>query len=269
LLDLPPEQREQELARRPEAKREPLRQKIQEYLALSPEEREQRLDALELHEYLVPLLGLPAVQRPTYLERVPTQHRAVLHQYLAAWDRLSPGAQREWLAHEANLPHLVSRRTSAPRLPSATLASLPPERREAWERDLAAWNAIPQEQSDQLASHVEKLMRLGPKEQHRTFDTLSPAERLRLTRLFQSLETLSEGERRLCVDSIRRFGGMSPQERLTFLRNAERWRAMSPAERKAWQSLVSALPAPPPAATSTSAAGLPALPGDPPRPPPR
>lgn len=242
LLALSPTQRELELQKRPESKRDQVRRKVDEYLSLPAAERDRRLLALEIHEHLMPLLAMPLPARASALAGVPVPLQSMIEQRLALWDRLPADTQRLCLEHPTTLDIFSNPGGPAPST-ATNMADLPPSKRQEMERQLAAWNSIPTDRRNAIADEVQRFLRLSPSEQDRTLNKIGESERERIQRLVQSLEKLPPVERDLCLASLRRFAQMTAAERSTFLRNAERWQAMSPEERRAWQSLVTTLPA--------------------------
>jgi len=78
LLAMKPGEREQYLATRPPAIRKRFLAKIQEYEAMSAEERELRLRATELRWYLLPLMQMPATNRTAQLAAIPEADRPMV-----------------------------------------------------------------------------------------------------------------------------------------------------------------------------------------------
>ena len=100
-LEMPPAEREKELAGYSEAKREVLRRKLQAYEQMPVAERDYRLRALELRWYLQPLMNAAPAERGNYLNIVPQRLHAAVTNRLSRWDALDAVARQEMLADEA------------------------------------------------------------------------------------------------------------------------------------------------------------------------
>src|SRR5213075_2020455 len=82
LLALSPGELDRELSNIAEPGRRRLQAKLQEYAALTPDERETRLRATELRWYLAPLMRTPATNRVAQLAPVPEEYRTMLEERL-------------------------------------------------------------------------------------------------------------------------------------------------------------------------------------------
>jgi hypothetical protein len=231
LLLMTPAEQEAALAARPPEIRRRLQRKIAEYLALSPEERELRLQATELRWHLMPLLHLRPEERGAALTNVPEHLRVLVESRLRQWDELPLPMQRLLLTNQ----------------PAAGIF--------LW-GGRAGGRPEPEIVTDPsgLSQRFHRLFELTPDEKERALRTLSEAERRQMERTLREFEQLPPEKRARCVDAFARFAALPPGEREEFLRNAERWTQMSPSEREAWRKLVSLAPVlpPPPAAGAPS-----------------
>src|SRR5262245_4761117 len=90
LLDLTAAQRDPFLSNRsPETKRR-IEEKVEEYEALSPDERELRLRTTELYWYLRPLMTMAREERTQRLAQVPDDLRQIIADRLDLWDITPP-----------------------------------------------------------------------------------------------------------------------------------------------------------------------------------
>src|SRR6266550_301719 len=94
LLALSPGELDRALANIAEPGRRRLQAKLQEYAALTPDEREARLRATELRWYLAPLMRTPPTNRVAQLTLVPDEYRTMVEERLKIWDLLKPEIQR-------------------------------------------------------------------------------------------------------------------------------------------------------------------------------
>ncbi len=223
LLALPTTERKQYLTNRTVDVQKRLVEKIREYQALTPEERELRLTATELRWYLLPLMSAPATNRPAQLALIPPGPRELVATRLEQWDQLTPPVQRQLLTNQQSAGFFVGGESGSP-LP------VPPS----------------EQIRRKLQGRFNRLLELTAGEKEKVLRSLSEAERRQMEKTLAAYDKLSPGQRQQCLRSFTQFATMSPTERQEFLKNAERWSQMSPAERQAWRELVSTAPIKPP-----------------------
>ena len=223
LLAAAPAERARLLTNRPPAVRARLLAKVQEYLALSPDDRELRLQATELRWYLTPLMRLPADQREARLATVPETYRGIIRQRLMLWNILPPAMQQEFLNND--LPAHYFAQVTVSNAPAASA------------------------EHDKIAAQFNQFFELTPAEKKRTLGTLSPVERAQMEQTLQSFEKLPVRQRMQCIRNYATFAGMSATERAEFLKNASRWSQMTPQQRQTWRDLVDHVPQWPPMPT--------------------
>lgn len=223
LLVMPAADRKAQLAARPPGVRQQLMEKIREYQALTPEDRDLRLKATELQWYLKPLMSAATTNRAAQLETIPETMREMVAVRLKQWDAFAPGIQRLMLTNQAGPEYLASG--------SATnhFPPMPPE-------------LIP----NRLLDRYHRLFELTAEEKHQVLATLSEAEQRQMQKTLLAYAQLPPEQRAQCVKLFAKFSQLSPSERQEFLKNAERWSQMTPAERQAWRELVSTAPKIPP-----------------------
>lgn len=212
-------ERNQLLGGRTPESRARIMDKVKEYLALNPDERELRLQATELRWYLLPLMHLAPADREVRLEAVPAGLRELAKSRLAQWDQLPPALQQEFLANEKTLPYFAQ--TAAHSTP-----------------------ANPQQQ--RTAKQLDDFFSLTPAEKQQVLGTLSETERAQMEKTLKTFEQLPPHQRQLCIRNYTTFAGMNGTERAEFLKNAESWSKMSPQERQTWRDLVAHVPMWPP-----------------------
>lgn len=222
LLVMPAADRKAQLAARPPEARQRLIEKIREYQALTPEDRDLRLKATELQWYLKQLMIAPVTNREPQLESIPENLRAMVAARLKQWDMLPAGIQQLMLTNQAGPEYLA--RHSATNLPP-----YPP--------DLIR---------NRLVERYNRFFELTAEEKEKVLATLSEAEQRQMEKTLLAYKQLSAQQRAQCIRSFARFATLNAAERLEFMKNAERWAQMTPAERQAWRELVSSAPNLPP-----------------------
>jgi hypothetical protein len=259
LLQLSPDQREAELARRNPAQREYLRARLQEFDQLAPRERELRLEALTLRHYLLPLLRADATNRVTGLQAVPLAYRDLVRARLTVWDRLDHDQRRAMLESEsifAGLAYVTTPDGLA--AGERALDQLTTGRLGRLEADLARWRALSPEERSRVTAQFKAFLTLTETEKQKALAGLKDDHRQKAARLVEQLDRLTPEQRVKSIEAFARFSALPPAEQHRFLRNATRWRAMTAEERSAWRRLVAqAPPTPPGLPRRTSAEAIP------------
>lgn len=238
LLAMSPKERENYLTNRPPEIRARLLDKVKEYLALDPDERELRLRATELRWYLLPLLHESSADRAERLKLVPDDLRDLVNSRLAQWDALPSGFQKEFLDNEPTLRYFTH--------VDATNATAISPNYQLNNSDQARWNALSDGERQKITNQFNEFFELTPNEKQKTLSTLSDAERQQMKKTLQAFDKLPGPQRIQCIHAFTEFASMNPKDRTEFLRNAQRWSQMSPKERQAWRDLVASVPQWPP-----------------------
>lgn len=223
LLVMPASDRKEQLATRSAEVQRKLVEKIREYQALTPDERELRLKATELRWYLKQLMAEPATNRADQLKLIPENLREMVGARIDYWDKLPAALQQRILTNQNGAGYITLGPPMPPGIPSAS-----------------------EKVRVSLQQRFNQLFELTPSEKEKVLATLSDAERRQMEKTLESFGKLSPMQRRQCITSFTKFAGMSPSERQEFLKNAQRWSEMSPTERQSWRELVSTAPKLPP-----------------------
>jgi hypothetical protein len=246
LLAMDDNERTRVLAGKNESQRKIILAKVDEYEALTPEERELRLRVLELRYYLQPLMQTARTNRATRVQTLPPDIRKLVDERLTQWDLLPPGLQQEVLEGETTRNYFVRLESSSPAQREIIFRSLPASRRQELEEGFARWQILTPEQKNQTYKRLNRFFELTDEEQERTLQTFSEPERKQMQKVLMQFEKLPVENRRYCLQAFYKFASLSPVEKELFLKSAERWQAMSPSERQAWRDLVTKLPPLPP-----------------------
>jgi hypothetical protein len=222
LLSMSAAERLNTLTNRSPEVRQRLLQKVKEYQAMPPDERELRLRATELRWYLIPLLRQSPTNRIAMFTQMPDDLKPLAKSRLALWDLLPPPLKQEFLENDRTLHYFAH-------VEASNNAADPPDSRQL-----------------QVTEQFNQFFELTTREKKATLSTLSPTEREQMQKTLDSFEHLPPRQRITCVRSFSQFAGMNPADRTEFLKNAERWSQMSPGERQAWRDLVAHVPQWPP-----------------------
>lgn len=243
LLTASPAAREPMLASRPATERALLLAKVREYEALTPAERELRLNATQMRWHLKNLLPADARQRAAYLAALPPAERAVLEPRLKNLEQLPPRLQSEARSSQTVI-HYYSRPVTPPvppglvpiaHQPAATPAPVP-----------APAPSTSRNPRQTTVEQFRRFFELNDRDRARALERLPEAERQSLEQLMQELDHLPGPLRTLCMDALQKFATLSPREQAEFLRSASRWQALTPGERETWRDFVTELPPLPP-----------------------
>ncbi len=219
LLVMPATDRKEHLATRSVDVQKKLVDKIREYQALTPDERELRLKATELRWYLKPLMSAPATNRAAQVKLIPENLREMVTSRIEQWDKLPSAIQQLILTNQHGASYITLGPPMPPGIPSP---------------------------AGKIRTSVQhrfnQFFELTPNEKKKVLATLSDTERRQMEKTLESFDKLSPLQRRQCVASFTKFASMNPTERQEFLKNAQRWSEMSPAERQSWRELVSVAP---------------------------
>ena len=237
LLAMTPQEREAFLAEKFPDRQSYLRGRVQEYLALSPEEREQRLQALEIRAVMLPLMRIPSSSRAQYIEALPATNRAVIQQRLSTWDILPPPLQQDVLSNETAIRYFLQlQKPGASK--EEVLVGVSPERRQQLELELARLSALTQEQRDQMVRNFERFFGDDPKQREKSIQSLSESERALVEPTLVRFGSMQPGERESALEGFKKFKALTSDEQKDFLRNAARWQDMTEKERQLWRQLV-------------------------------
>jgi len=221
-------------------------EKLREYEALTPEQGELRLRVTELWYYLPPLMLAPSGERASRLAAIPEELRGLLEIRLQRWDELPPDKQKELLDNQTALHYLFQFTNSTPIQQSQILTSMSPAQRVALAEGINKWQALSEDQRQNLTRRFEEFFGLTSREQDKTLRVLSEPERRQIETTLVVYRRMSGLQRRQCMSSFEKFANLTPTERQEFIQDAARWKAMMPSERQAWRKLVYNLSRQPP-----------------------
>jgi hypothetical protein len=261
LLASSPMERERQLAARSPESRKVITEKLQEYEALSADERELRLRTTELYSYLKDLRDLQTPQRALLLTNVPTTDRQLLEARLDYWDKLPGDQQRRLRENEMALKYLAQIR-SGERDSSGGLG-------QGLAEDLDRFRRLGAPEREKVMEQFKRLFELDENERDKVLDRRDGPDRAELERALNELQKIPAEKKAAYVDAVSKFTTMSHADRAEFLKGAERWKRLSVEERAAWRALFMQSPPLPPLPPGADSSSLPPLPPDgaPPLPP--
>ena len=266
ILDMTSEEREKSLASRSEPSRAFLQVKLKEFQALAPAPREARLQTLQLRWLVLPLMKVPADQRPARLKLMADGDRKLVEARLDEWDRLPADLQKKVLENESVIRLFFRSETNAPAA-DLSPARTSPQQQARTEQDLARWNALPEDERQDIQAHFERFFELTDQEKTKILKKMTDPERVQMEMALRAFDRLPKAQRELCVRNFQKFAALSAEERQEFLVNAERWQSMNPQDRQLWRDLVKRVQPKPPLPPSLRPKSPPLPPGVVPRPP--
>lgn len=236
LLAMNESERGQFIGARPVEAQAYLRAKVQEYLALSPADREARLQSLELRALLLPLMKMSEAQRASQIELLPPDKRKLVEERLRTWAVLPPPLAKDVLENEAAVRFFLHSQSSSER--EAMLSSMSPQQRSDLQRNIERLDALSPARREMAVRNVERYFAFDSKQREQTLSALSDQERALVTNALARLSTLPPDERGQAVEGLRKFKGLSLADQQQFLRSAQRWQSMPEKERQLWRELV-------------------------------
>jgi hypothetical protein len=239
-------ERDRVLADKPEPARRILHDKLAEYDAMTPAQRETRLRATELQYYLRPLLSLSLEERSRRLTQIPEAFRSLATEHLAQWDALDAVTREELLTNAWAIRHFVRLENTSPAETNVAQQQLPPQQRNQFEAELARWKALPAQTRIHLSRAFHQFFELPSAKQQRALETLPDSERSQIEATLQAFAELRPAQRQACLDSFRKLAGLTAEQRAHFLQSVELWKNMSPHHRALWRRVVVQLPPLPP-----------------------
>ena len=232
---MPAAEREQFLATRTPEQRQVIQFKLSEYQAMAAEERERRLQGLQVRVYVRQLIKMPVTNRADVLGALAPVEREMVQARLAEWDQLPTDVQQQVIANERIIDRLAHAR---PPMPAPNIERTQQE--EQVESDLERWRNLSGTKKEELLVHFEKYVAdLTQREKEKALNILGEAERQQMWRTLEAFERLPGPQRDRCIAGFNKFAELSATERQKFLVNANYWQNMSPKERQTWRVLVS------------------------------
>jgi DNA-binding transcriptional regulator/RsmH inhibitor MraZ len=245
LLAMSPAERDQSLTNRPPENRKRMYEKIAEYQAMKPEERELRLRATQLRWYMLHFMQAAPVNRMAELAMISdAMDRQLVEDRLQQWDQLSPAEQKEVLDYESTMRTFASQ-PSDNRTNEIVKASSTTQQDEL-QKKLKDWQQLPAAQREEMYARFQTFFELTDDDKEKTLRVLPEVERQQMEKTLQTFSHLPKARRDQCIQSFTKFTNMTDEERQEFFRNAERWKDMSPTERQVWRRLVTVLSPQPP-----------------------
>ncbi|HEY0550761.1 MAG TPA: DUF3106 domain-containing protein [Verrucomicrobiae bacterium] len=216
------------------AQRQYLESKVAEFTKLAVEEREMRLQTLELRWYLPQLMTMtmtPA-ERIARLASIPQPQRSMLEAKLVTWDIQLPATKKDLLDHLQAVSVVMF---PSPGSSENAWRGLPAERQEELRRQFENYNALPEERREQVLAHFKLYFEFTPAEKSKALQKLTSAQQAQMKKTLAPFEILPPPLREKALTGVQKFAELSPAERAAFLQSADRWKKMSEAEREKWR----------------------------------
>ena len=231
--------RNQWLALYKPAQRQYLESKVAEFAALNSEERNARLQALQLRWYLPQLMKMSPADRAVRLAKIPQPDRALLEGKLRTWTILPPGIRQDLLENQLAISVFVSAKQGGTN--DAGLTGLTAAKRKELEEQSQRLKELPEARRAQVIANYERFFGMPTQEQSQALRKLTPQETAQMQQTLTSFNQLSSEQRKEALAGFRKFSELSSIERAAFLQTAERWQAMTETDRENWRKMVSRL----------------------------
>ena len=222
--------------------------KIKEYEAMSLNERNHKLDALDFRWHLLPLLKMEPAKRADKLTAVPERFREDILNRLNGWDKLDIQVRESLIRNESFFRYMSSfgRGSESRAAMTNHLIKMPSKLRENVEKRIIEWRGRQKSDRHKMKRHFHRFFDLQPIDQQKALSHLSVRERTKMEASLIRFKSMTIEQREIILKSFDRLADMSQVERTAFFRNSQRWNEMSNAERKQWRTLVTKMPPLPP-----------------------
>ena len=222
--------------------------KIKEYEAMSLNERNHKLDALDFRWHLLPLLKMEPAKRADKLTAVPERFREDILNRLNGWDKLDIQVRERLIRNESFFRYMSSFGRGSESRDAMTnhLIKMPSKLRENVEKRIIEWRGRQKSDRRKMKRHFHRFFDLQPIDQQKALSHLSVRERTKMEASLIRFKSMTIEQREIILKSFDRLADMSQVERTAFFRNSQRWNEMSNAERKQWRTLVTKMPPLPP-----------------------
>ena len=233
--------REAWLVAKPATTRQYIEEKVREYETMLPEQREARLQALQLRWYMRYFMRMNPVERAPRLAAVPEPDRSALRKQLGQWDILPPPLKKDVLENESLL------RVILPSRETGKIDSVFSRMTDAQKTELQVqhdrWNQLADDRKEQILTHFKKFFELRDADKGKVVAKLTESERAQMEKTLSKFGSLPKEEREQAVQGFKKFAELPPAEQAAFLKTAERWKAMSELDRQLWRKVVTSLQA--------------------------
>lgn len=227
--------RSQWIAKWKPAQREYLEGKIAEFTILSAEQRETRLQTLQLRWYLPQLMKMDSTERNTRLATVAEPDRTLLASKLRTWDIQMPQFKQDLLDLNEVIGIVMFPSSGAGG--ENVLRTLPPQRQEELRRQFAQLHRMPEDRRERVLANFQLYFGFTPDEKTKTLKRLTSTERAQMQQTLAPFEILPPSLRQQALVGFKKFAELSLVERAAFLQSAERWQKMNEAEREKWRQM--------------------------------
>ena len=222
--------------------------KIKEYEAMSLNERNHKLDALDFRWHLLALLKMEPAKRADKLTAVPERFREDILNRLNGWDKLDIQVRESLIRNESFFRYMSSfgRGSESRAAMTNHLIKMPSKLRENVEKRIIEWRGRQKSDRRKMKRHFHRFFDLQPIDQQKALSHLSVRERTKMEASLIRFKSMTIEQREIILKSFDRLADMSQVERTAFFRNSQRWNEMSNVERKQWRTLVTKMPPLPP-----------------------
>ena len=218
------------------ALRQYLESRIREFEVMPAEERNAKLQALELRWYMPHVMRLKPAERASRLETIPEPIRNVIRQRLLQWDILPPQLQQEVLDNETVIKFFE--RPEQAGGSGKALDAMSAGQRDELDKRYKKWMVLPEGERARIVRRFDDFMGMPEAAQSNALARLTDTDYAQMQQTFSQFGTLSKEQRVQAMQGFWKFAELSPAEQAAFLKTAERWRTMSEKDRELWRTVV-------------------------------
>jgi hypothetical protein len=222
-------------------KAEPMKQyiesRIREFEIMPVNQRDAKLQALELRWYMPQVMKLKPADRASRLETVPEPMRSIIRQRLLLWDILPPQLQQEVLDNETAIKFFERPEQAAGS--EGALGAMSVGQRSDLEKRYREWMALSDVKRREIIGRFDEFVGMPEAAKSNALTRLTNTDYAQMQQTLSQFNNLSKEQRVQAMQGFRKFAELSPAERAAFLKTADRWRTMSEKDRDLWRNVVS------------------------------
>lgn len=228
--------RDQFMSGKSAAMRQYLESRIHEFEVMPADERNAKLQALELRWYMPRVMKLKPAERASRFETVPEPIRSIIRQRLLQWDILPPQLQQEVLDNETAIRFFE--RPERAGGSEGVLGAMSTGQRSDLEKRYAEWMMLPETKRQEIVRRFDELVGMPEAARSNALVRITEADYAQMQQTLSQFNALSKEQRAQAIQGFLKFAELSPAEQAAFLRTAQRWRTMSEKDRELWRDVV-------------------------------
>jgi len=250
LLNKTPEELEASLEKRPKRFHPTLLAKIEEYRKLSDQERERRLQSLDLRWYIISGVNLPENSLDEYVNSIPKEYQEIIRERLTPWYKMPLEHRQNILTNVKSVnplslsfqqkdPDANKKRPqfqqNGPRKgpPGKDVGQGGPRRFR-----YRGGQGNPEMQAERFWNELNEFFRMSRHDRSKVLKCLEGNNRETVEKIFTQLDDLPPVERQRSLKLLLSISELPQSEQEAFIRSAEQWNSLSKEEKRFFRTLI-------------------------------